>query len=137
MFYNNKEKLKLIETIEKNNESITNIVSLGQAKYLMINQSELFFRKVGRKEDNLKDKLMPNTIIRKAIFSNNKVIFIEEHNDNNDGKTYYLRVITEVNHQSQSFSCQINSEPYDVTEDSNFIIIVGNNIIELYNFNLK
>ena len=101
----------------------------------MVNQSELYFRKVGRKEDNLQDKLTPNTIIKRAIFSNNKIIFIEEHKDNNDGKEYYLRVITEVNHQLQPFTCKINSEPYDVTEDSNCIIIVGNNIIELYNFN--
>ena len=54
-------------TIEKNSEPIINITSLGQAKYLMVNQSELFFRKVGRAEDNYKDKLVPNTIIRKAI----------------------------------------------------------------------
>ena len=81
---------------------------------------------------------MENSIIRKAIFSNNKVISIEEHNSNSgnsNGKEYYIRVITEVNNQSKSFSCKINCEPYDVVEDSNYIIIGGNNIIELYNFN--
>jgi hypothetical protein len=108
---------------------------LGQAKYLMINQSELYFRKVGKKDDKFKDKLMPNTIILKTIFSNNKIIFIEQHNDNNGGKECYLRVIAEINNQPQSFSCKINNEPYDVTEDSNNIVIVGNNIIEIYSFN--
>ena len=101
----------------------------------MINQSELYFRKVGKDDDKFKDKLMPNTIILKSLFSNNKIICIEEHNDNNGRKECYLRVIAEVNNQPQSFSCKINNEPYDLTEDSNNIVIVGNNIIELYNFN--
>ena len=113
-FINKKEKLKLIEIIEKSNEPINNILSLGQAKYLMINQSELYFRKVGKNDDKYKDKLMQNTIILKAIFSNNKIIFIEQHNDNNGGKECYLRVIAEINNQPQSFSCKINNEPYDV-----------------------
>ena len=134
-FKNKKEKLKFIETIEKNDEPITNIVSLGKAKYLMISQNECFFRKVGKQDDKYKDKLMGNTIIRKAIFSNNIVMCIEEHNDNNGNKSYSLRIIAEVNNQFQSFSCKINNEPYDAIEYSNSIFIVGNNIIEQFNIN--
>lgn len=136
-FKNKKEKLKFIETIEKNDEPITNIVSLGKAKYLMISQKECFFRKVGKLDDNYKDKLMGNTIIRKAIFSNNKVMCIEEHNDNNGNKSYSLRIIAEVNNQFQSFSCKINNEPYDAIEYSNSIFIVGNNIIEQIEININ
>ena len=99
-FKNNKEKLKPIETIEENSQPITNIISLGESKYLVINQSEYFFRKVGKKEDKYKDKSMENSIIRKAIFSNNKVISIEEHNSNS-GNSNGKRILYKSNYRGK------------------------------------
>jgi hypothetical protein len=77
-------------------------------------------------------------MIRKAIFSNNKIIMLTENNDvngNNDKlSVYYLIVMTKNNNQIQSFSCKINNEPYDMIEDSNYIIISGDNIIDIFYF---
>ena len=141
-FKNNQEELKHISTIiENNNQTISNIISWNEIDFITTYKNEYFFRTIGKESYNDKKAFPENIIIRKAIFSNNKIIMLTEHNDNNGNndklKIYYLIVMTKINNQLQTFSCKINNEPYDMIEDSNYIIISGNNIIDIFYFDEK
>jgi hypothetical protein len=138
-FKNNEEKLKHISTIiENNNQTISNIIPCNETTYFTTYKNEYYFRTIGQQTNTEKGNFPENVIIKKAIFSNNKIIMLAEHNDingNNDKlNVYYLIVITKDNNQFQTFSCKINNEPYDMIEDSNYIIISGDNIIDIFYF---
>ena len=138
-FKNNQEELKHISTIiENNNQTISNIIPWNEKDFITTYKNEYYFRTIGKESYNDKKAFPENITIRKAIFSNNKIIILTEHNDNNGNndklKIYYLIVMTKINNQLQSFSCKINSEPYDMIEDSNYIIISGDNIIDIFYF---
>jgi hypothetical protein len=138
-FKNKEEKLKLISTIiENNNQSISNLIPWSEATFFTTYKNEYCFRTIGQETNTEKGNFPENIMIRKAIFSNNKIIMLTENNDvngNNDKlSAYYLIVMTKNNNQIQSFSCKINNEPYDMIEDSNYIIISGNNKIYIFYF---
>ena len=141
-FKNNQEELKHISTIiENNNQTISNIISWNEIDFITTYKNEYYFRTIGKESYNDKKAFPENITIRKAIFSNNKIIILTEHNDNNGNndklKIYYLIVMIKINHQIQPFSCKINNEPYDMIEDSNYIIISGDNIIDIFYFDEK
>jgi hypothetical protein len=141
-FKNNQEELKHISTIiENNNQTISNIISWNEIDFITTYKNEYYFRTIGKESYNDKKAFPENITIRKAIFSNNKIIMLTEHNDNNGNndklKIYYLIVMIKINHQIQPFSCKINNEPYDMIEDSNYIIISGDNIIDIFYFDEK
>ena len=138
-FKNKEEKLKLISTIiENNNQTISNLIPWSEATFFTTYKNEYCFRTIGQETNTEKGNFPENIMIRKAIFSNNKIIMLTENNDvngNNDKlSAYYLIVMTKNNNQIQSFSCKINNEPYDMIEDSNYIIISGNNKIYIFYF---
>ena len=138
-FKNKEEKLKLISTIiENNNQIISNLIPWSEATFFTTYKNEYCFRAIGQETNTEKGNFPENIMIRKAIFSNNKIIMLTENNDvngNNDKlSVYYLIVMTKNNNQIQSFSCKINNEPYDMIEDSNYIIISGNNKIYIFYF---
>ena len=138
-FKNNEEKLKHISTIiENNNQTISNIIPWSETTYFTTYKNEYYFRTIGQETNTDKGNFPANVVIRKAIFSNNKIILLTELNDvnGNNGKlsVYHLIVITKNNNQNQYFSYKINYEPYDMIEDSNYIIISGDNIIYILYF---
>ena len=138
-FKNNEEKLKHISTIiENNNQTISNIIPWSETTYFTTYKNEYYFRTIGQETNTDKGNFPANVVIRKAIFSNNKIILLTELNDvnGNNGKlsVYHLIVITKNNNQNQYFSYKINYEPYDMIEDSNYIIISGVNIIYILYF---
>ena len=138
-FKNNEEKLKHTSTIiENNNQTISSIIPCSETTYFTTYKNEYYFRNIEQQNNNDKGKFPENIIIKKAIFSNNKIIMLTEHNDingNNDKlNEYYLIVMTKNNNQLQSFSCKINKEPSDMIEDSNYIIISGDNLIGIFYF---
>lgn len=138
-FKNNEEKLKHISTIiENNNQTISNIIPWSETTYFTTYKNEYYFRTIGQETNTDKGNFPENVVIRKAIFSNNKIILLTELNDvnGNNGKlsVYHLIVITKNNNQNQYFSYKINYEPYDMIEDSNYIIISGDNIIYILYF---
>ena len=138
-FKNKEEKLKLISTIiENNNQTISNLIPWSEATFFTTYKNEYCFRTIGQETNTVNGNFPENIMIRKAIFSNNKIIMLTENNDvngNNDKlSVYYLIVMTKNNNQIQSFSCKINNEPYDMIEDSNYIIISGNNKIYIFYF---
>lgn len=138
-FKNNEEKLKHISTIiENNNQTISNIIPWSETTYFTTYKNEYYFRTIGQETNTDKGNFPANVVIRKAIFSNNKIILLTELNDVNgiNGKlsVYHLIVITKNNNQNQYFSYKINYEPYDMIEDSNYIIISGDNIIYILYF---
>ena len=138
-FNDSEEKLKHISTIiENNNKQISNITPWNETYYFTAYKNEFIFRTIGQDNSSDKGNLPENCIIRKAIFFNDKIIMLVENidiNGNNDKvNTYYLIVMKKINNKFQFFYCKINSEPYDMIEDSNYIIISGNNLISIFYF---
>ena len=135
------DQLEYVTTIEDHNQAINNILVLNELNYVTSDSNEFYIRAIGNKEAIYKDTFK-NEKINKIIFSSEKLIFSVEYTNESNGinqnekqVSYALKVATINNGQMKYFSCKTNNKPIDFFESDNAIVIVGNNIIELYRFN--
>lgn len=139
-FYDSFEKLKFLYTIQEKEHPVSDIISLNEMNYLTLDKKDFYIRTLGQKNKSYKESFEENSKINKIIFSSGKIILTLENSrinvNNEKSQTYSLKVGFNNNNNNDSkiqfISCSINNEPYDIIETGDIIILVGNNIIELF-----
>ena len=105
--------------------------------YITSDSNEFYIRTIGNKETIYKDTFK-NEKINKYL---GELLFSVEHTNESNGINqnekqvfYVLKVASIINGQMNIFHVKLK-KPIDFFESDNAIVMVGNNIIELYQFN--
>ena len=139
-------KLNFVKRLEDHNQTINNLIALNELNYLTTDNDKLCIRKIGDYINNYKEEFK-NTEILKVIFSSGKLVVslenllgtseknINEINTIERKVSYEIKIGILNNSKIQYFSRLTNNKPIDIFESDNRIVLAGNNIIELFQFN--
>ena len=134
------DKLEYLKTIEEHKEPINNMISLDNSKYLTSDNNEFYIRSLDENNNKDKDNFGENSKIKKIIYSFEKIIFIVEYFNQNNGKEekgifHKVNVAINSNNKIDLYSCNTTDNPNDILESDNIIITVGKKSIELFQIN--
>jgi hypothetical protein len=91
-FYDSFEKLKFLYTIQESEHPISDIISLNEMNYLILDKKDFYIRTLGLKNKSHKESFEDNSRINKIIFSSGKIILTLENtriNVNNEKSQTY------------------------------------------------
>ena len=133
-------KLEYLKTIEEHKEPINNMISLDNSKYLTSDNNDFYIRSLEENNNKDKDNFGENSKIKKIIYSSEKIIFIVDYFNQNNGKeekgiSHKLNVAINYNNKIELYSCNTSDNPNDILESDNIIITVGKKFIELFQIN--
>ena len=135
-----KGKIQYIKTIDAHVQTINNLESLNDSRYLFSVNNEFYILSLKENQENYKENLGKNTKIKKIIYISGKIILsVEYYNEvnGNDDKSIpsKLYIITNINSDKKLYFCNTKDYANDILVSENVIITAGKNNIELFEFN--